>query len=139
MSESNRGTPEVSRRAVLGAAALTAVAVPLVASCSRKVQDAPDAGTPIAALDDLPDGGTVVVSTPSGSPVVLSRDGDSVTALLGICTHQGCSVRMEPEYILCPCHNSRFTWEGEVISGPADEPLPPLAVTVENGQVVVTE
>ncbi len=126
-----------SRRAVLAAAALTAAAVPTLAACGRKHADVPSSGTDIAALDDVPDGETTVIYTPAGDPVVLTRSGDTVTALSGVCTHQSCSVRMEPDYILCPCHNSKFNADGTVISGPAPDPLPAIAVEVVDGRIVV--
>lgn len=128
---------EPTRRTILGAAAITAVSAPLLVACSgRKVAPETTSGTVIAPLDAVPDGDTVVVMTAAGSPVVLSRDGDSVTAYSGICTHQGCSVRKETGYLLCPCHNSKFDWDGSVISGLAKDPLPPIAVEVVNGDIV---
>lgn len=125
-----------SRRAILGAAALAAIAVPTIASCGRKTAGVPSSGTIIAPLDAVPDGETVVVTTANGEPVVLSRDGEDVTAFSGVCTHEGCSVRKETDYILCPCHNSRFDWDGTVISGPANDPLPTIAVTIRDGDIV---
>lgn len=125
-----------SRRSFLSAAALAAVAVPTVVACGRKTADVPNPGTVIAQLDAVPDGGTVVVLTVNGDPVVLTRDGESVSAYSGICPHQGCSVRKEPEYILCPCHNSKFDWDGSLISGIANAPLAPIAVTIEDGEII---
>lgn len=44
------------------------------------------------------------------------------------CTHMGCVVRWNTAERTwdCPCHGSRFTVDGDVIGGPAEEPLEKL-------------
>ncbi len=58
--------------------------------------------------------------------VWLWQDTAGYTAIDAICTHLGCTVRLQPdgqEY-RCPCHGSRFSLTGEVLQGPATRPLP---------------
>jgi glycine/D-amino acid oxidase-like deaminating enzyme/nitrite reductase/ring-hydroxylating ferredoxin subunit len=62
-----------------------------------------------------------------GAKVAAYRDIDGTTLLRSaICTHAGCVVGWnEPEKTWdCPCHGSRFKPNGDVISGPAESPLP---------------
>jgi Rieske Fe-S protein len=64
-----------------------------------------------------------------GHRAAAFRDDDgTVTVRSAVCTHMGCLVRWnEAERTWdCPCHGSRFTPAGEVISGPAETPLAAL-------------
>jgi len=49
------------------------------------------------------------------------------------CTHLGCRVSYleDKKIIECPCHQSRFTPTGEVLSGPAKQNLTTLEVTIK--------
>lgn len=69
---------------------------------------------------------------------ILNLDGRKVAAYRGkdgnvtlcspVCTHMKCIVRWNEADSTwdCPCHGSRFKPEGEVFSGPAEEPLEKL-------------
>jgi len=61
-----------------------------------------------------------------GTKVAAYRHPDgSLSALSATCTHLGCIVAWNPSERTwdCPCHGSRFTPDGDVISGPAEKPL----------------
>lgn len=65
-----------------------------------------------------------------GAKVAAYRsDTGKLTLRSAICTHMGCVVAWnEAERTWdCPCHGSRFTPEGQVVSGPAEAPLPSAA------------
>jgi glycine/D-amino acid oxidase-like deaminating enzyme/nitrite reductase/ring-hydroxylating ferredoxin subunit len=65
-----------------------------------------------------------------GVDVAAYRDEDGkVTTLSPVCTHMGCHVvwNTAEQSWDCPCHGSRFTPMGEVISGPAERPLDPVS------------
>ena len=49
----------------------------------------------------------------------------SFLALSTICTHQGCEADVvnNGTMVLCPCHESRFDKNGNVLDGPAETPL----------------
>jgi Rieske Fe-S protein len=64
-----------------------------------------------------------------GRKVAAYRDGEGKLSLCSpICTHLKCIVGWNDAEQTwdCPCHGSRFKPTGEVISGPAEEPLEKL-------------
>ncbi|WP_226479620.1 FAD-dependent oxidoreductase [Natrinema amylolyticum] len=76
--------------------------------------------------DGLPDPGEARVVRRTDQPLGVYRDGEGTThAVSATCPHMGCLVRWNDaeETWDCPCHGSRFTHEGEVLSGPAVEGL----------------
>ena len=64
-------------------------------------------------------------------PVAAYRDGEEeVHAVSAVCTHLSCNVQWNDAERTwdCPCHGSRFGYDGSVIDGPAVEPLPGVDV-----------
>lgn len=64
-----------------------------------------------------------------GRKVAAYRDDDGKVSLCSpVCTHLKCIVGWNDAECTwdCPCHGSRFKPNGEVISGPAEEPLAPV-------------
>lgn len=96
------------------------------------------AGTPLVALADVPVGEAKAAKAPDGSDVIVARTSETACAAFSaICTHQGCTVAPKGADLVCPCHGSVFNaLTGEVKQGPANKPLPSVAVKVENGKVV---
>jgi nitrite reductase/ring-hydroxylating ferredoxin subunit len=63
-----------------------------------------------------------------GEKVAAYRDEDGrLHVVSGRCTHLGCLVAWNAAERTwdCPCHGSRYTYEGKVIQGPAVKNLPP--------------
>ena len=71
--------------------------------------------------------------------IVVRGEDDALAAVNPMCPHQGCSVGWngESKSLVCPCHGSQFAPNGEVLKGPAEEPLPTYEVKEEDGSVLV--
>jgi nitrite reductase/ring-hydroxylating ferredoxin subunit len=80
---------------------------------------------PAGSPDDLALGQGKVIKMKHRT-LAAYRDSDGkVTLLSPVCTHLGCQVRWNEAGKTwdCPCHGSRFLATGEVMAGPAEEPL----------------
>jgi glycine/D-amino acid oxidase-like deaminating enzyme/nitrite reductase/ring-hydroxylating ferredoxin subunit len=81
-----------------------------------------------ALVTALAPGDGVVLPEGRGG-MAVHRDADGrLHAVSAVCTHEGCLVRFNSAQISwdCPCHGSRFSVDGEVLSGPAVDDLPAL-------------
>jgi len=101
----------------------------------------PDGGQwrPVAALEQLPPGQAMTVST-AAMDVVVVNDGGQISAVSGICTHLGCKLQPDnaDKRLACPCHQTAFSWTGKLLyyrlkSAPPD--LPRIQSRVNNGQI----
>ncbi len=65
----------------------------------------------------------------------LFQTTDGPLAVSRRCTHLGCIVNYQEagKIFLCPCHQSKFHWDGRYISGPAKKDLPRLKVKALEG------
>ena len=81
---------------------------------------------PLASIPDLkqPHGYARVYVDQYANPIILfSEDGGNVSAVLSTCSHSGCEVRKLRTRFECPCHGSEYDLRGNVLKGPAPEPL----------------
>ena len=95
-------------------------------------------GQAIARASEVPPG-SAIKFTNSGNPAVLVHlQSGSFVAYSAVCTHQGCTVAYNNGELACPCHGSVFNPAngGQVVNGPAQQPLPKIPVEVRNGEVV---
>ena len=73
--------------------------------------------------------GTGEVIDLDGQPAAVYRGLDSkIHVRSAVCTHMGCYVHFnDAEHTWdCPCHGSRFKVNGDVLAGPAEQPLGPV-------------
>jgi cytochrome b6-f complex iron-sulfur subunit len=65
-------------------------------------------------------------------PALLIHAESGFNALSLTCTHLGCTLEPNGNGFDCPCHNSSFDAEGNVIQGPATKPLQVLRIEITN-------
>ena len=71
----------------------------------------------------------------------VKLDGGEVVAFAPQCTHLGCAYHFDEakKQFLCPCHNSVFSIDGNVVSGPAPRPLDRFEAKVQNNKLLLGE
>ena len=94
----------------------------------------------VAAISDVPEGGTLAVEADS-ELVCLYNLGGRIYATDDICTHEEASLAdgfIEGDCIECPLHQARFHIPtGEVRAPPADTNLRVFPVNVEGNDILV--
>jgi len=68
-----------------------------------------------------------------GFPICIYKQSvNEFTALYIQCTHKGCELQPNDNYLQCPCHGSEFSNRGAVQHGPAESNLKQFSVTTDN-------
>jgi cytochrome b6-f complex iron-sulfur subunit len=152
----------LSRRRVLGgigAAAATAAAAAVAGgvvdreilnsgsspTVPRAQELVPDEGSwqPVLDAANLGDGQVARFSTASTVGFVVNDNGN-LSAISGVCTHQGCLLRHNEVAgrLDCPCHRASFSLQGDVLHQQFRQPLPPLPhiqVRDNHGQIEIND
>ncbi len=134
---------EIPRRAAVGFAVVGAAC----AACTRygapvarpRARTATEEAAPrvLGKAVDVPVNGGVVFR--DQKIVVTQPVEGEFKGFSAVCTHQGCVVNdVDDGIINCDCHGSRFALDGSVTTGPATQPLPPVAVSVDDNGDLVT-
>ena len=55
--------------------------------------------------------------------MLIRTDESKFIAISTICRHKGCTVELEGDKFVCPCHGSEYTIQGKVTQGPAKDNL----------------
>jgi nitrite reductase/ring-hydroxylating ferredoxin subunit len=91
-------------------------------------------------IADIPPGSCKPGKVGGENVAIFNVDG-KLYATQGECTHAGgplCEGALWGDTVTCPWHGSEFDIRtGEVITGPADEPLKTYRVEVQDGAIVL--
>ena len=76
-------------------------------------------------LEQIAPGEGAVIKEGLKPLAVYRDDSGEIHASSAVCVHLGCIVNWnsEEKSFDCPCHGSRFTFDGQVVNGPANKPL----------------
>jgi Rieske Fe-S protein len=77
------------------------------------------------SYDELEPGEAGILSIDGDKVAAFRDENGSIHAVSAVCTHMGCLVGWNETDRTwdCPCHGSRFELSGDVIHGPATQPL----------------
>ena len=71
---------------------------------------------------------------------IIARNSEGLIAMNATCTHNGCTVAIAAEGLLCPCHSALFDPKnGALLRGPASYPLDRVVVREEGGVIYITD
>ncbi len=70
---------------------------------------------------------------------VVKKSDSEAKVFSPVCPHLGCRYtwHADQKLFICPCHNSVFNAEGQVVSGPAPRPLDTLPTKVKDDNLYV--
>jgi cytochrome b6-f complex iron-sulfur subunit len=93
----------------------------------------------LAAFPELARPGGAIRLQPAGleDPIFVLATDSGFTALSPICTHRGCTVEVQRERLVCPCHGSTYDREGVVLKGPAQRALTRFPLSHNGGELVI--
>lgn len=120
----------LQRRDFIGVCAALATA-PLAAACAsvlvRQVPVSDGRVTlSLAQHPELREAGATLQILPDGESqplIVVVGGAGEYAALSSECTHRGCTVEVEGDRLVCPCHGSTYDHKGDVLRGPAERSL----------------
>lgn len=68
---------------------------------------------------------------------VYKLDQENYSALLMQCTHKGCELQAQGDFLICPCHGSEFTNQGVVQNPPAEQDLQTFKISTDNENIYI--
>ena len=93
----------------------------------------------VGTADEIAEGEAKAFSV-EGAEIAVARSGGELYAFSDICTHRQCNLatggEIEGSTIECECHGSIFDMgTGEVVQGPATEPIETYPVSGDDGEL----
>ena len=92
----------------------------------------------VGNADDVPEGELRQYQV-GGEDVAVANVEGELHAFSDVCTHLQCSLSdgdLEGTTVICPCHGSEFdVTSGDVLNGPATEPVQKFEVSIQDGQL----
>ena len=115
----------------------------IAAQSWRRARTAPADARRVAALADVPIGGSVVFDYPNehDTNILVRLSETELVAFSQKCTHLSCAVIPKPDQGIfhCPCHEGIFDLRtGRVVAGPPPRPLPRIALEIHDGAIYAT-
>ena len=140
--EQNSSGSTVSRRdfiALAGKSLLALTGLLSLGGLARFLSFQPETAQPsefnLGPASHYPPGSRTPI--PQAQAVLINQDG-KFEAISLVCTHLGCVVNLVETGYACPCHGSRFDQNGNVLNGPARQPLQELEVEeTPDGMLIV--
>ena len=118
-----------------------ALSVPTLSGCAgaRYLSPTPGPDGLSVSLATLgADGGAFLQTEEMDRPIYLHRNDEGEwIAVLASCTHRGCQPEPVADRLVCPCHGSEFSLEGDVLQGPADRALNRYRVDMDGDRLFI--
>ena len=99
---------------------------------------------PIAKSSEVPINSTKSFTAKNSNGIeatyILARNSEGVIAMSATCPHNGCTVAIATEGLLCPCHSALFDPKnGALLRGPASYALDRFVVREADGVIYITD
>lgn len=137
---------DLGRREFLGLCTCAAAGSLLAACASVLVRQVPVANgrveLALAQYPELAQAGAALQILPEGQQhplIVVVDQGGKHSVISSECTHKGCTVEVQGERIVCPCHGSTYDRRGEVLKGPAQRALRKYPARLTSDGILIIE
>ncbi len=126
---------------VVGAVALSSLDLSKLAAASKNAAFKRSGDDIVIKLSDPKNadlakvGGSVLLDDDN---ILIRTSQSQFLAVNLICKHKGCTVELQGDKFVCPCHGSEYTLDGKVTTGPAKTNLKTWDTTYDSDKGTVT-
>jgi cytochrome b6-f complex iron-sulfur subunit len=95
----------------------------------------------LGKVEDIPNNSGKIFKVGNKPGILIKTDDGQLKAFSAVCTHLDCTVqyKQDEKLIWCACHNGRYDLNGKNVSGPPPRPLTPYNVTIQKGEIFVSQ